>query len=82
MNIGGDFFFKSRPFCWIKFKLNQNVKMGPLVPLLMYMVFGLLNSATECIPRSPFSPVERGAEAGPGGLKSVEEGKKLSRIGR
>jgi hypothetical protein len=43
--------------------------MGPLGPLLMYMVFGLPNSATEWILRSPFAPVERGAEAGPGGPK-------------
>jgi hypothetical protein len=27
-NIGGDFFFKSKPFYWIKFKLNQKCKNG------------------------------------------------------
>jgi hypothetical protein len=38
--------------------------MDSLGPLLMYMVFSLPNSVTECILRSPFAPVERGAEAG------------------
>jgi hypothetical protein len=44
--------------------------MGPLDPLLMYIVFGLPNSVIECILCSPFARVERGGEAGPGGLKS------------
>jgi hypothetical protein len=37
--------------------------MGPLDPLLIYMVFGLPNSAEKLIHRSSFGPVERGAEA-------------------
>jgi hypothetical protein len=45
--------------------------MDSLGPLLMYMLFGLPNSATEWILHSPFAPVERGAEAGPGGPKSA-----------
>jgi hypothetical protein len=48
--------------------------MGPLGPLLMYMVFGLPNSAAEWFLRFPFGPVERGAEAGPGWPKSVAAG--------
>jgi hypothetical protein len=56
--------------------------MGPLGPLLMYMIFGLPNSAAECILRSPFAPIERGAEVGPGGPKSVEAGRKPTGIGR
>jgi hypothetical protein len=56
--------------------------MGPLGPLLMYMVFGLPNSATKCILRSPFAPVERGAEAGPGGPKSAAAGRKSVGIER
>jgi hypothetical protein len=38
------------------------------------MVFGLSNSATECILCSPFAPVERGAEACSGGPKSTATG--------
>jgi hypothetical protein len=45
--------------------------MSSLGSLLMYMVFDLPNSATEWILRSPFTLVERGAEAGPGGSKSA-----------
>jgi hypothetical protein len=56
--------------------------MGPLGPLLMYMVFGLPNSATEWILHSPFAPVERGAEADPGGPKSSAAGQKPAGIGR
>jgi hypothetical protein len=55
--------------------------MGPLDPQLMYMVFGLPNLAIECILRSPFAPVERGAEASPRGLKSAEAGQKPAGIG-
>jgi hypothetical protein len=43
--------------------------MCPLRSLLMYMVFGLPNSATEWILHSPFAPVKRGGEASPGGPK-------------
>jgi hypothetical protein len=50
--------------------------MGPLGPLLMYMVFGLSNSAEQCIRRSPFGPVERGAEGGPGESDSAATGRK------
>jgi hypothetical protein len=56
--------------------------MGSLGPLLMYMVFGLPNSAAEWILRSPFVSVERGAEAGPGGPKSAVAGQKPVGIGR
>jgi hypothetical protein len=56
--------------------------MGPLGPLLMYMVFGLPNSATEYILHSPFALVERGAEASSGGPKSVAAGRKPTGIGR
>jgi hypothetical protein len=48
--------------------------MGPLGPLLMYMVFGLPNSTEEWILHSPFGLVERGGEAGLGGGKSVVAG--------
>jgi hypothetical protein len=44
--------------------------MSPLAPLLMYMVFGLPNSAEQWIHRSPFGPVEGGAEGGPGESES------------
>jgi hypothetical protein len=56
--------------------------MGPLGPLLMYIVFSLPNSATGYILHSPFAPVERGAEAGPGGPKLAEAGRKPVGIGR
>jgi hypothetical protein len=56
--------------------LNQNVKMGPLGPLLMYMAFGLPNSAKQSIRRSPFGPVERGAEGGLGEGDSTATGRK------
>jgi hypothetical protein len=56
--------------------------MGPLDPLLMYMVFSLPNSTTEWIFRSPFAPVERGVEAGPRGLKSAAVGRKPAGIGQ
>jgi hypothetical protein len=46
-NIGERKFFKSRPFYWIKFKLNKNVKIGPLDPLLTYIVFPLSLGRTE-----------------------------------
>jgi hypothetical protein len=42
----------------------------------MYMVFGLPNSAEQCIRRSPFGPVERGAEGGPGESDSAVTGQK------
>jgi hypothetical protein len=45
-----------------------------LRPLLMYMVFGLPNSATECILHSPFAPIERAVETGPGEPKLVAAG--------
>jgi hypothetical protein len=48
--------------------------MGPLSPLLMYMVFGLSNSAEQWILRSPFGPVESGGEASPRGGKSEAGG--------
>jgi hypothetical protein len=48
--------------------------MDLLGPLLMYMVFGLPNSTTECILHSPFAPVERGGEASLGDPKSAEAG--------
>jgi hypothetical protein len=50
--------------------------MGPLGPLLMYMVFGLPNSAEQCIRRSSFGLVERGAEGGPGESDSAAMGRK------
>jgi hypothetical protein len=56
--------------------------MGPLDPLLMYMVFGLPNSVTKWILRSSFAPVERGAEAGSGGPKSAAAGQKSVGIGQ
>jgi hypothetical protein len=56
--------------------------MDPLGPLLMHMVFNLPNSATEWILRSPFASVERGAEVGSGGPKSVAVGQKPAGIGR
>jgi hypothetical protein len=40
------------------------------------MVFGLPNSTIEWILRSPFAPVERVVEAGPGGPKSAMAGRK------
>jgi hypothetical protein len=56
--------------------------MGLLDPLLMYMAFSLLNSATEWILRSLFTPIERGAEADPRGPKSMVAGRKPAGIGR
>jgi hypothetical protein len=56
--------------------------MGLLGPLLMYMIFSLSNLATEWILRSPFAPVERGAEADLGGLKSAATGRKPTGIER
>jgi hypothetical protein len=56
--------------------------MGPLGPLLMYMIFDLTNSVTKWILRSSFAPVERGAEAGSGGPKSAAAGQKSVGIGR
>jgi hypothetical protein len=50
--------------------------MGLFDPLLMYIVFGLSNSATEWIFRSSFAPVKSGAEAGLGGPKSTATGRK------
>jgi hypothetical protein len=50
--------------------------MGPFSPLLIYMMFNLSNSATEWILHFPFTPVERGAEVGPGGPKSAAAGRK------
>jgi hypothetical protein len=50
--------------------------MGPLGPLLMYMAFGLPNSTEQSIRRSPFGPVERGAEGGPGEGDSAATGQK------
>jgi hypothetical protein len=50
--------------------------MGPLGPLLMYMVFGLPNSTEQCIRRSQFGPVERGAEGGPEESDSAATGRK------
>jgi hypothetical protein len=55
--------------------------MGPLGPLLMYMVFGLPNSAEQCIRRSPFGPVERGAEGGLGESDSAATGQKSACFG-
>jgi hypothetical protein len=51
-------------------------------PLLMYMVFGLPNSAEQWILRFPFGPVESVGEAGPGGGKSTAVGQKLVGIAR
>jgi hypothetical protein len=42
----------------------------------MYMVFGLPNSAEQCIRRSPFGLVERGAEGGLGESDSAATGQK------
>jgi hypothetical protein len=56
--------------------------MSPLDPLLMYMLFGLLNSAIEWILHFSFASVERGAEAGPGGSKSATAGRKPAGIRR
>jgi hypothetical protein len=50
--------------------------MGPLGPLLMYMAFGIPNSAEQSIRRSPFGPVEREAEGGPGEGDSAATGQK------
>jgi hypothetical protein len=50
--------------------------MGPLDPLLMYMTFGLPNSAEQSIHRSSFGPVERGAEGDPGEGDSAATGRK------
>jgi hypothetical protein len=56
--------------------------MSPLGPLLMYMTFGLPNSAEHSIRRSPFGPVERGAEGGPGEGDSAATGRKSAGFGR
>jgi hypothetical protein len=56
--------------------------MSPLDPLLMYMVFGLSNSTTQCILHSPLAPDERGTETSLGGLKSAEADQKSTGIGR
>jgi hypothetical protein len=50
--------------------------MSPLGPLLMYMAFGLSNSVEQSIHHSPFGPVERGAEGGPGEGDSAATGRK------
>jgi hypothetical protein len=42
----------------------------------MYMVFGLPNSTEQCIHRSPFDPIERGAKDGPGESDSAATGRK------
>jgi hypothetical protein len=42
----------------------------------MYMVFGLPNSTEQCIRRSQFGPVERGAEGGPKESDSAATGRK------
>jgi hypothetical protein len=60
----------------------KSIKMGPLYPLLMYMAFGLPNSAEQSIHRSPFGPVERGAEGGPGEGDSATTGRKSAGFGR
>jgi hypothetical protein len=60
----------------------KSIKMGPLYPLLMYMAFGLPNSAEQSIRRSPFGPVERGAEGGPGEGDSATTGRKSAGFGR
>jgi hypothetical protein len=41
----------------------------------MYMVFGLPNSIEQCIHRSPFGPVKRGAEGGLGESDSAATGR-------
>jgi hypothetical protein len=56
--------------------------MSPLDPLLMYMTFGLPNSAEQAIRRSPFGLVERGAEGGPGEGDSAATGQKSAGFGR
>jgi hypothetical protein len=43
-------------------------------PLIMYMLFGLPDSAEQWIHCSLFGPVESGGEAGPRGRKSVVAG--------
>jgi hypothetical protein len=48
--------------------------MGPLGPLLMYVVFGLPDSTEQWSRHSPFGPVESGGEASPGGKKSARGG--------
>jgi hypothetical protein len=58
---------------------SKSIKMSPL---LMYMVFGLPNSAEQWILRFPFGPVESVGEAGPGGGKSTAVGQKLVGIAR
>jgi hypothetical protein len=55
--------------------------MGQLGPLLMYMLFGLPNSAIEWILRFPIALVERGVEARTRGQKSAAEGQKPAGIG-
>jgi hypothetical protein len=54
--------------------------MGPLDPLLMYMIFGLPNSTEQWIHRFPFGPVERGAEGGPAESESSVALQKLTKI--
>jgi hypothetical protein len=56
--------------------------MGPLGPLLMYMVFGLPDSAEQWIHCSPFRPIESGGKADPGGRKSAAVGFKLAAFDR
>jgi hypothetical protein len=47
-NIGGECFFKSRPFCWIKFKLNQKYKNEPIWPTThVYCIRSLRVGRTE-----------------------------------
>jgi hypothetical protein len=54
--------------------------MDALGPLLMYMVFGLPNLTEQWIRHSPFDPVERGVEGGPGGSESPVTLQKSVRI--
>jgi hypothetical protein len=48
--------------------------MGPLDPLLTYIVFGLLELAEQRTTLSPFHPVGSGGEAGLRGKKSAATG--------
>jgi hypothetical protein len=73
-NIGGEFFLKSQPFYWIKFKLNQKYKNGSTRPLLTYILFGLPDSSEQRSRLFPFRPVESGGEIGWRGKKSAMAG--------
>ncbi len=66
-----NFFFQISTFCWIKFKLNKKRKNGPTWPTTH--VYSIRSHQLDNIvdSGSPFTLIERGAEASPRGPKSA-----------